>query len=85
MEGIETSRFMLDHDLLAPDLLKQGILGHNMASMTSEIGEEAILGGSKHDLMHTKSWAVRDSNSHGSSPTDPKSVLSTSFSNRPLC
>jgi hypothetical protein len=29
-------------------------------------------------------WAVRDSNSHGSSPTDPKSVLSTSFSNRPV-
>ena len=28
-------------------------------------------------------WAVRDSNSHGSSPTDPKSALSTNFSNRP--
>lgn len=31
-----------------------------------------------------KKWAVRDSNSHGSSPTDPKSALSTNFSNRPF-
>src|SRR2546421_4614281 len=35
-------------------------------------------------LQDAKQWAMRDSNSHGSSPTDPKSVLSTSFSNRPL-
>jgi hypothetical protein len=37
-----------------------------------------------HRIISMGQWAVRDSNSHGSSPTDPKSVLSTNFSNRPL-
>src|SRR2546429_1294427 len=37
-----------------------------------------------YESRNTKQWAMRDSNSHGSSPTDPKSVLSTNFSNRPL-
>src|SRR6266480_2493890 len=36
-----------------------------------------------YESRNTKQWAMRDSNSHGSSPTDPKSVLSTNFSNRP--
>src|SRR6266566_8716065 len=68
--GIEPATFSLARRCSTTEPLPHNFITHNLYPHT-ELDRSCPW------------WAVRDSNSHGSSPTDPKSALSTNFSNRP--